>query len=318
MLHSRLKGRDLHSPTNEVVENSTGIAIPAMKAVRLISQGTAYPQVELANPSLYPNFGIVYDTIANGKSGLVCAFGFMIDVDTSSWAVGSYLYSDASGNLSTTINGGIVAQVMKQDASSGILYVVTEAVSMIEKNFWTLNGNEGIDENLQFLGTIDAKDLNIRTNNVRVARIDKNGRFGLGKDLDIPSSHFHQKSHLGYPGSGIRQETFALSTNSASYQVAYSFTLQNFCVARVEYVVVGRSQDGTKRCTFKRTGLFYRESGSVQIQGTWLSDQTIKNNGCEVGYDLTSTDLNLTVKANSSDLIHWTGHVKIEVLAGNT
>ena len=196
MLHSRLKGRDLHSPTNEVVENSTEIAIPAMKAVRLISQGTAYPQVELANPSLYPNFGIVYDTIASGKSGLVCAFGFMIDVDTSSWAVGSYLYSDASGNLSTTINGGIVAQVMKQDASSGILYVVTEAVSMIEKNFWTLNGNEGIDENLQFLGTIDAKDLNIRTNNVRVARIDKNGRFGLGKDLDIPSSNFHQKSHL--------------------------------------------------------------------------------------------------------------------------
>jgi hypothetical protein len=319
MLHSRLKGRDLHSPTNEVVENNTGSIILAMKAVRLTSQGTAYPQVELANPSLHPNFGVTYDTIANGKTGMVCAFGFMVDVDTSLWTVGSYLYSDANGNLSTTINGGIVAQVMKQDATVGILYVVTEAVSMIEKNFWALDGNAGIDDNLQFLGTVDAKDLNIRTNNVRVAKIDKQGRFGLGPDVDIPIAHFHQKSHMGYPGTGLRQETFALYTDSLTSQIAYSITLPNPCVVRVEYIVVGRSDDGTKRCTFKRTGLFYRQLSNVQSQGTWLSDQTIKNdNNLDVGYSLTATDLNLTVKAGTTDVIYWTGHVNIELLVGST
>jgi hypothetical protein len=320
MFHSRLKGRDLHSPSNEIVENQTGVTIPALRVIRLLSQGTVYPQVTLANPSLYVNFAVTYDAIPNGKSGQACAFGFMVGVDTSVWPVGTILYSDNSGNLTTVANGGIVALVIKQDPEDGVMYVTTESNgSGGSSNAWRLTGNISTNENTNFLGTTDNQDLRFKTNNQLNLNLTKQGRLGLGPNLTTPDSHFHQKSHTGYSKSGLRQETFALTTNSNSFEQACAVNLPNPSVVRIEYVVVGRSADGTKRCMFKRTGLFYRELGNVENEGIWLSDQTIKSdNNLDVGYAKTVSDVILTVKGASSDPMYWTGHVMIEVLVDNT
>ncbi|PIF45657.1 hypothetical protein CLU96_2666 [Chryseobacterium sp. 52] len=45
---------------------------------------------------------------------------------------------------------------------------------------WSLTGNTGIDPFSNFLGTIDSKDLSLKTNNVERMRINSMGKIGIG------------------------------------------------------------------------------------------------------------------------------------------
>ena len=45
---------------------------------------------------------------------------------------------------------------------------------------WQLKGNNGTNPDSNFLGTINNRDLVLRTNNVERLRITKNGKLGLG------------------------------------------------------------------------------------------------------------------------------------------
>jgi len=315
MLHSRLRGRDLHAPTNELVENQSGGNIGALKVVYLTGQGNAYPKVALANPALYLNFGITYDPINNTKSGSVCVFGFMFEVDTSPWPPFTLLYSDNMGNLSTVQNGGIVAQVIKQDADDGILYVTTEANSSVNQISWLLTGNSGLDDSLNFIGTQDSKDLRIRTNNTHRALFDKNGRFGLGPDILVPLNHFHQKTHTGFSNSGLRQETFSLTTAANTPQPLIAVPINQNSVVKVQITVFARAADGSGRAIFTRTGLFYRENSNVQIQREWQTDFTDKSDmNYNISYTLGVNQVQINVKSAVSTDTYWTGHIQIEAL----
>lgn len=313
MLHNRLRGRDLHAPTNELVENNTASIITKLKVVRLTGMGVHYPQIALADPNIYVNFGVVHKDIAVGDCGLVCALGFMFEVDTSPWAPMTLLYSDASGNLTTTPLGGIVAQVIKQDATDGVLYVAAEQANEINAVSWLLEGNNGTNPSINFLGTIDNVSLRFRTNNLFRGTIDLNGRFGLGPDITAPGAHFHQKSHTGYANSGLRQETFSLKTSAATSQVLYAVPINNNSVVKVEISVVGRISDGSGRAAFKRTGLFYREMSNVQAQRIWQTDFTDKSDPAfDISYTVGVNTLTISVKSSVSTDTYWTGSVKIE------
>lgn len=314
-LHKNLRGLDLHAPSNELVENQTGSTLTRMQVVRLDGMGTVYPKVSVAQPGAFPNFGIVAYDIAPTKVGYVTAFGFMFELDTSAWAVGTELYSDASGNLSPIANGGVVATVIKQDADFGVLYVVTEGSSDVNSTSWRLDGNNGTDELLNFLGTTDAADLRIRTNNQLRGIFDKNGRFGLGPDLTVPANHFHQKSHTGFSGSGLRQETYSLSTNAATPQVAFSIPINQNSAVKIEFHAVGRVADGSARASFKRIGLFYREASNVQAQRFWQTEFTEKSTpGFDVSYSMGVNEVTMYVKSSTATSTFWTGHVKIEAV----
>ena len=89
--HRLLAGSDLHSPTNETIENQTGFTIAKHKVVRLDGFGTAFPKVALANPGVYANFGIAQADIANNSKGMLTCLGFMRGLDTSAWSVGTAL-----------------------------------------------------------------------------------------------------------------------------------------------------------------------------------------------------------------------------------
>lgn len=318
MLHARLRGRDLHAPTNELVENNTGSTIGALKVVRLNGMGTHYPQIAIADPDIYINFGIAYDAILTGKCGTVACFGFMFEVDTSAWPVFTLLYSDASGNLTTTPLGGIVAQVIKQDAADGILYVMTEPANDINSVSWLLQGNNGTDPLVNFIGTIDNVDFVIKTNSLFRATIDKNGRFGLGPDITAPLAHFHQKSHVGFANSGLRQETFSLVTSVNTNQILYSVPINQNSVVRVRINVLGRISDGSGRAAFERTGLFFRESSNVQVQRTWQTDFTDKSDPAfDISYTMTVDHLIISVKSSVNTNTYWTGHIQFEALETN-
>lgn len=313
--HKNLRGLDLHAPSNELVENQTGSTLTKLKVVHLDDMGTIYPKVALADPANYVNFGIVAYDIPAGKTGYVTAFGFLFEVDTSAWVVGTDLYSDASGNLSPTINGGIVATVIKQDANFGVLYVVTEGNQNVNSVSWRLSGNNGVDELVNFLGTTDAHDLRIRTNDQLRAVFDKTGKLGLGPDLTVPANHFHQKSHVGFSGSGLRQETYSLSTNASSPQVAFTIPIAQNSAVKIEFHATGRVSDGSARAAFKRIGLFYRESSNVQIQRFWQTEFTEKSTpGFDVSYSMGVNEVTMYVKSSTVTSTYWTGHVKIEAV----
>jgi hypothetical protein len=129
MKHSVLRGKDLHSPSNELVENNTGTAIPKFRAVAFTSMGTAYPQVVPANGTTSLIRGLTQDVIASGGTGYITALGFLNNVDTSSWPTGTKLYATTLGVITSTPSGLPVAVVLKQDASLGIVYVENTGIT---------------------------------------------------------------------------------------------------------------------------------------------------------------------------------------------
>lgn len=313
--HKNLRGLDLHAPSNELVENQSGSTLTKLKVVRLDGMGTIYPKVVLANPGGFPNFGIVAYDILPGKVGYVTCYGFLFEVDTSAWPVGTELYADSSGNLTTIIAGGVVGTVVKQDADFGVIYVTSDPANNTNLVSWRLDGNNGIDEVLNFLGTTDAADLRIRTNNLFRGIMDKNGRFGLGPDIVVPLSHFHQKSHSGFTGSGLRTETWSVATNANTPQTAFSIPISQNTAVKIEFQAIGRAADGSGRAAFKRIGLFYREASNVQIQRFWQTEFTEKSDsGFDVSYVMGVNEVTMYVKSSTATSTYWTGHVKIEAV----
>lgn len=129
MKHSSLRGLDLHSPSNELVENNSGSTIPKFRAVTFITLGTAYPQVVLANGTVDLVRGITQADILNSKSGYITALGFLNNVDTSPWAPGTKLYANASGVITSTPSGLPIAVVLKQHATLGVCYVENTGIT---------------------------------------------------------------------------------------------------------------------------------------------------------------------------------------------
>lgn len=315
--HKNLRGLDLHAPTNELVENNSGADIAALSVVTLDNMGNVYPQVILAQTTLKHNFGVAGNTIIDGSNGYVTTLGFLPNIDTSPWTEGTILYSSLSGQLSSAIFGKPVALVVKQDSVYGELYVLAATTFSLPIDYWTINGNEGIDPNINFIGTLDNNPVKIRTNNNPVAQFDVNGRFAIG--AHDPNSSLHIKSYPGYPGSGLQLDTFSLTTSSTSPTSAYAVSIANNSVVRIKFQVTARESNGASRASFTRSGLFYRHGGNVQVQGgIWQSDFTIMStSGFQVSYQLGVNDVTFNVKPVTSSDTYWVGHVEIEALANS-
>lgn len=129
MKHSSLRGSDLHSPSNELVENNSGSVIPKFRAVKFTSIGSAYPQVTLANGTIDLIRGITQTDISNGGTGYITALGFLNNVDTSLWAPGTKLYAQHLGVISSSISGLPVGVVLKQSATNGIVYIENTGIT---------------------------------------------------------------------------------------------------------------------------------------------------------------------------------------------
>lgn len=129
MKHSTLRGSDLHSPTNELVENSTGATIPALTVVHFVGHGT-YPRVHPATSISDVVRGITNTAIPHNGNGIITSLGFMFGLNTQAYSVGQKLYSSVTGALSTTAFGLPVAYVLKKDTTQGVIYVANTGVSV--------------------------------------------------------------------------------------------------------------------------------------------------------------------------------------------
>jgi hypothetical protein len=322
-LHRLLTGRDLHEPTNVHVQNNSGVAIPKLKCVIWNGTSNSLPAAR-AYTAVTDDvvWGVAIDDIASGSDGFVCCYGMAYNIDTSAWAPGTTLYPTNTGDLSSVQNGLNLAVVVAQDAVNGALWIsssgidVNDFTAVLNADAWSTSGNTGL-ANAKFFGTKDLQSIRIRTNNLPIASFDTNGRFGLG--ADAPLAHFYQKSGPGYTGSGIRQESLAMTTSDGAFTNIWFLTLSSPQIARITVDVMGRQNDGAERCLFRRTGLFYKEGGNVQIQGpTWSSNDSFSSSSVfEIAYTMTINDVNIMVKNSSGIGTYWAGKVEYQVLSTN-
>jgi hypothetical protein len=317
MFHSALRDRDLHSPSRELVGNNTGTTIGALRCVTFDSQPGAFPLVTVVtNPVTQIPRGLTELDIPNGEAGFITSIGFMNKVDTSPWTVGTRLYSSNTGALTTTPLGLPVATVMRQNATTGILYIDNIGITIndVGASSWLLGGNTQTDPSVNYIGTADLEDLSIRTNGIEYARLTSQGRIGHG--TSTPILHHEQKSHTSPNASGIATATYYLETNSSSPQTAISYTLADPNVVSVEFVATARSADGASRAHFKRSAMFFREASSVQIQGIgWNSDVSfLSTGGYGVSYTMNTTTVIFRVQAPVSDNVRWAGYLKVQTL----
>jgi hypothetical protein len=307
MFHRNLTGNDLHAPSRETVFNNTGSTLPKLKVVRVSGMGTAFPTIAIADPLTYQNFGIVTDDIVTGQAGKACCLGFMFGVDTSAWAPDTILYSDVSGNLSATVLGTPVASVIKQDATTGVLYVtaISDQITPPSSSSWGLSGNTVGPSS--FLGPINNEDIRFRTNNTQKATLTRDGRFGLGQSS--PVRHVEFKAHTGVNSTGLQIESMEVSTNTNTYQDIYVMTLADPSLISVEFTVHGKDSVTGELCVFRRQGSFYRSASSTQLmpQG-WQSTYTSKtNNNFNITYTLGVSDVTIRVKAAANNTTNWVG-----------
>jgi len=123
MLHKKLRAGDLHSPSNELVENNTISTITKLTCVTFTAIGTIYPAIAPAVGSVDAVRGIVQADIVSGSTGYVTSLGLMTDINTISWAPGTKLYCSALGALTIAPIGLPVGVVLKQHATTGVMYV---------------------------------------------------------------------------------------------------------------------------------------------------------------------------------------------------
>jgi len=124
MFHKDLAGTDLHGPSQQIVQNDTGATIPGpLKCVKFVGMGTLYPEVAVAIGGVDVVRGVTQAAIPTGMGSYIWCLGFMYNVNTAAWGVGTFLFCDASGNLSTTPLGPKIATVIAQDATAGVLFL---------------------------------------------------------------------------------------------------------------------------------------------------------------------------------------------------
>lgn len=120
--HRKVVHQDLHEPSTYFVINNSGGLIEKMRVVKRDGYTTKITVSKVSSFSDMP-FGIALEDIADTAESQIFSQGKLMNVDTSAFTVGDILYSDTSGVLSTTKSPLKIAEVITQDASTGILFV---------------------------------------------------------------------------------------------------------------------------------------------------------------------------------------------------
>lgn len=122
--HATLTGSDLHYPAREFVVNDTGSTIPAYHCVKADEFGSLdLMSVALSTDASDEIYGITETSITTGSTGFITIQGYLTGLDTSSYLVGTDLYSSGTGALSSLPFGSSIGRVVKSNATSGVVKV---------------------------------------------------------------------------------------------------------------------------------------------------------------------------------------------------
>jgi len=185
--HNNLRGDDLHSPSRETVKNESGATLTSLKVVKFSGglDTNGIPKVVLISNLNDKTRGVVKTDISNNTEGIINSFGVLTDVDTSAFTLDDILYSDANGVLSSTPTTLRVAQVLKVDATTGVIYINLAGEKGDKGNGgWLLHG---VCKNVGSNSTIDASYGSAEGS--EPLPVIKNGKIiGLGISLNATRS----------------------------------------------------------------------------------------------------------------------------------
>lgn len=110
----------------------------------------------------------------------------------------------------------------------------------------------------------------------------------------------------------VQTDRFSVEIALAGYQSIKSYPIPNNSVLRLELTLVARQTDGSNRAMFKRTGLFYRQGGSVQIEKVPHTDQTIKSDKVlDTEFILGPSEVTIQVRNALASATRWVGAVGV-------
>lgn len=122
-LHKNSSGRGLHQPGQYQVINSSGFLLAKGTVVQILGLAGFITVAPVDNPTTNNILGVVVDDIADGTTGFVARMGLFGQFDTSGFALNDQLYSDGSGNLSTTALGPKIGLVLEVSSTDGKLHM---------------------------------------------------------------------------------------------------------------------------------------------------------------------------------------------------
>lgn len=252
MFHSRLRGIDLHAPSNQVVINGHTSYIPKNTVVKI--KGVSQEGIPIIEPvtSVADNpFGLTWDDILVGKTGLICIFG--IFPYSNSGVSGDNIYFTNQGNISLVkTNSPIIGKIL----SDSFLHI-NMFVSVEEDLNWNVRGN--IVENNFKLGSVNDKGFDIITNNETRIHLSSNGQIRFGDNNLIPDFKYQISNNIPHH-SGVLIENISVENplqelNVFSYKIQEN-TLQVFNIHLL-------AKNGNKKGIFDYTVSVSRNSGTA-------------------------------------------------------
>jgi hypothetical protein len=108
------------------VINNSGSTIPEASPVYVTGHANQKTEIALFTSDLsdnYPFLGLTKTSLNNGDSGEVVVAGVLTNVNTSGKPIGSLLYVNQYGALTTTVSGGAIGIVAVSHTSSGVIVV---------------------------------------------------------------------------------------------------------------------------------------------------------------------------------------------------
>ena len=176
-------------------------------------------------------------------------------------------------------------------------------------NVWNTDGNAGTTPATSFIGTTDAQPLTIRTNGTEKARIEPNGKMGIGTStptaqLDIRSADFGAYNGLRLMDNGDSNMVDANMTPGYDMNTANDSSF-SFDITGLGYWIFGDHvipgvNDLNLGRADRRWGTYYGEnanlSGTMRITGSTGTPTTItgRNAAGDIGNVGIGTGLSLT------------------------
>ena len=128
-IHKNEAGRGIHQPGQYQVQNDTVSGIPKGTVVQIVGLNNFISVAPVDNQTANNILGVAADEIDVGETGYVARMGLFGQFDTSSFAFDDILYTDGSGNLTTTPSGPQIGTVLSVDVSNGQIHMDVREVT---------------------------------------------------------------------------------------------------------------------------------------------------------------------------------------------
>lgn len=160
IIQNTASGTPIYSETHTTTTDDYGLFS------LVIGQGT--PITSSLFPAIDWGTGYYFLKVEIDKNG---GNDFVVLSNQQFWSVPYALYANSAGS-------GIDSIVDNGDATLTITYA-DGTVQTLGPLAWALAGNSGTNDSINFIGTKDAQDLVVKTNNQERLRVKKNGQVGI-------------------------------------------------------------------------------------------------------------------------------------------